>query len=61
MSTHSSTYKGKRVRIKLKAGKSFVDKFVDSGSGWVEFEERGRVLKKDIKNFSIHKWQGNDK
>ena len=55
MSTHSSTYKGKRVRIKLKNGDSFVDKFVDTKSGVVYFEERGKVLKKDIKNFKIYK------
>lgn len=59
MSTHSSTNKGKRVRIKLKDGTVFVDKFIATGSGWIEFEERGRVLKKDIKNFSIHKGETN--
>ena len=61
MSTHSSTNKGKRVFIKLKDGTSFVDKFVTTGSGWIEFEERGRVQKKDIKNFSIHRWQNEAK
>lgn len=61
MSTHSSTNKGKRVRIKLKDGEIFVDKFVTTGSGWIEFEERGRVDKKLIKNFSIHKGETNAK
>ena len=60
MSTHSSTYKGRRVRIKMKDGTVFVDKFLDTGSGWIEFEERGRVDKKLIKNFSINKWQDQD-
>ncbi len=60
MSTHSGTTKGKRVRIKLKSGEVFVDKFVDSKSGYCFFEERGRVAKKDISNFSIHKWQNQD-
>ena len=55
MSTHSSTYKGKRVRIKMKDGTSFVDKFMDNKSGVIHFEERGKVLKKDIKNFTIYK------
>ncbi len=55
MSTHSSTYKGKRVRIKLKDGNVFVDKFLDSKGRYVIFEERGRVAKKDIKNFTIYK------
>jgi hypothetical protein len=44
----------------MKDGTSFVDKFMDTGSGWIEFEERGRVQKKDIKNFSIHRWQNQD-
>lgn len=57
MSTHSSTYKGKRVRIKLKNGDVFVDKFVDSKGRYIFFEERGKVAKKDIANFSINKWQ----
>ena len=57
MSTHSSTYKGKRVRIKLKDGEVFVDKFVDSKGRYIFFEERGKVAKKDISNFSINKWQ----
>ena len=45
----------------MKDGTSFVDKFMNTGSGWIEFEERGRVQKKDIKNFSIHRWQTTDK
>ena len=57
MSTHSSTYKGKRVRIKLKDGEVFIDKFLDSKGRYIFFEERGKVAKKDISNFSINKWQ----
>jgi hypothetical protein len=55
MTTHSSTYKGKRVRIKLKDGTVFVDKFLDSKSSYIFFEEKGRIAKKDIVNFSINK------
>ena len=44
----------------MKDGTVFVDKFLDTGSGWIEFEERGRVDKKLIKNFSINKWQDQD-
>ena len=55
MSTHSSTKKGKRVRITLKNGDVFVDKFVDTGSGWIKFEVKGRIDKKLIKNFTIFK------
>lgn len=56
MSTHSSTFKGRRVRIRLKNGDVFVDKFVDSKARHIIFEEHGKVLKKDISNFSIYKW-----
>ena len=55
MSTHSSTYKGKRVRIKMKDGTSFVDKFLDTKSGVIYFEDRGKVLKMEIKNFTFYK------
>lgn len=61
MSTHSSTNRGKRVRIKLNDGTVFVDKFLNTGSGWIEFEERGRIDKKLIKNFTIHKGETNGK
>lgn len=55
MSTHSSTKKGKRVRITLKDGTVFIDKFLDTGSGWIKFENHGRIDKKLIKNFTIYK------
>lgn len=39
----------------MKDGTVFVDKFLDTKSGVVYFEERGKVLKKDIRNFTIYK------
>ena len=55
MATHTSTYKGKRVRIKLKDGEVFVDKFTDKKGRFVYFEKRGKIPVKDIKSFSINK------
>lgn len=55
MSTHSSTYKGKRVRIKMKDGSVFVDKYKDTKGRFIFFEEMGKIAKKDIQNFSINK------
>jgi hypothetical protein len=52
---HTSTYKGKRVRIKLKDGTVFVDKFMDEKGKHIIFQERGRIPKVDIVNFSINK------
>ncbi len=55
MSTHSSTYKGKTVRVKLRDGTVFHDKYVDTKARHVFFEEHGKVSKKDIQSFSIRK------
>lgn len=52
---HTSTYKGKRVRIKKKDGTVFVDKFLDEKSTYILFEENGKQYKKDIVNFSIYR------
>ena len=52
---HTSTHKGKRVRVKLKDGTVFVDKFVDKKSTYVIFEEHKKVLKKSIVSFAIFK------
>lgn len=46
--------KGKRVKVTLKNGDMFVDKFVDRKSRYVAFENR-TVLKGDIKSFAIFK------
>ena len=51
---HTAAKKGKRVKVILKSGEEFVDKFIDRKSRYVTFEKR-RVLKGDIKSFSIFK------
>jgi len=57
---HTSTHKGKRVRIKLKDGTVFVDKFLDEKGSYIIFEERGRIAKSDVANFSINKNKSQD-
>ncbi len=57
MTTHSSTYKGKRVYIVLKDGTSFVDKFVDSKSGYIHLQEKDKVKKVDIRTMTIYRNQ----
>ena len=51
---HTAVKKGKRVKVVLKSGEEFVDKFVDRKSRYVTFENR-KVLKGDIKSFAIFK------
>ena len=57
---HTSTYKGRRVRVKLKDGTVFVDKFLDEKSQHIIFEEHGRIAKSDVVNFSINKNKSQD-
>jgi hypothetical protein len=49
---HARTYTGKRVRVVLKDGTVFVDKFVEAKSRTVTFEGR-TVLRGAIKSFTI--------
>lgn len=51
---HTAVKKGKRVKVVLKNGETFVDKFIDRKSRYVTFENR-TVLKGDIKSFAIFK------
>lgn len=57
---HTSTYKGKRVRVKLKDGTVFVDKFLDKKGSHILFEEHGRIATSDVVNFSINKNKSQD-
>ena len=51
---HTAAKKGKRVKVVLKNGEEFVDKFIDRKSRYVTFENR-KVLKGDIKSFAVFK------
>ena len=50
---HTSTYKGKRVFVKLKDGSSFVAKFKDSKSGRIMFFDHDDVKTADMSSFNI--------
>lgn len=52
---HTSTYKGKRVRVVLIDGTIFIDKFKEATKKYSIFEAQGRILKRDIKAFSNYK------
>ena len=51
---HTSTFKGKRVYVRLKNGERFVDKFKDKKGKFVIFETRTE-RKEDIKAFAINR------
>ena len=52
---HTSCWEGKRVRIILKDGSQFVDKFWGSKGVGRMFKEHPKVRQGDIKSFSIFK------
>lgn len=52
---HTATYRGKRVLVRLKSGERFVDHFHDRTKKMVFFKSGRRVLRGDIKSFSIYK------
>lgn len=50
---HTAINRGKRVRVALKSGEVFVDKFINRTRGkWVEFEKHGRIRAGEISAFS---------
>lgn len=51
---HTATYKGKRVKVVLKDGTEFIDRFKDSKSKYVMFDRR-TVKRSDIKKFILIK------
>lgn len=52
---HTACYRGKRVRVKLRDGEVFVDKFHDRTDKFVTFQSGRRVSKGDIVSFSFFK------
>lgn len=57
MTLHTSTYKWKRVFVVLKTGDKFVDRFMEKKSGYVFFEEKGKIAKSAIKTMTIFRHQ----
>lgn len=52
---HTACYRGKRVRVKLRDGEVFVDKFHDRTDKFVIFQSGRKVSKGDIVSFSFFK------
>lgn len=52
---HTACYRGKRVRVKLKSGEVFLDRFHDRTKSVVFFQSGRKVLKGDIVSFSFYK------
>ena len=53
---HTGCWEGKRVRVILKDGTVFIDKFWGAKGKWRMFKEHAKVAKGDIKSFVI--WKG---
>lgn len=53
---HTSVRRGKRVRVVMKDGLLFIDKFLENTKRFVIFENH-EVRKGDIKSFGIYKGQ----
>lgn len=53
---HTSCWEGKRVKVRLRNGTEFIDKFWGSKGNYRLFKERGRVRSGDIIRFVI--WKG---
>lgn len=50
---HTATARGRIVRVKLKSGEVFEDRFLERSSGkTLIFEKRGRVMQGTIQSFS---------
>ena len=50
---HSGCWEGKRVKVVLKNGTEFIDKFDGSKGKYRYFKEKGKVMVGDIKRFII--------
>jgi hypothetical protein len=53
---HTGAWEGKRIKVTLKDGTTFVDKFAGSKGKWRFFEQFGKVEAGSIKRFII--WKG---
>lgn len=54
MGMHSSVYKGKRVRIKLRDGRVIIGRFVERRAPYV-FLDCAKVHLRDVDSFGIYK------
>lgn len=56
---HSGVWEGKRVKVKLKDGSWFVDRFFRAKGKFRLFEVHGKVAVGEIKSLTI--WKGQDR
>lgn len=52
---HTSCYRGKRVRVKLRSGEVFLDRFKERTDKHVIFYGAGKIRKADIETFGIYR------
>lgn len=60
MNKHTTARKGKRINVILKNGSQFTDKLKETKSKYYEFEGEGRILRDDIRSFSINRQKNNN-
>ena len=53
--THGTFYRGKRVILRMRDGRIVIDKFVETRSRYLVFEELGKVLREDIASATIYR------
>lgn len=53
---HTAVHRGKRVKVVLANGEQFIDKFWSRTGKYVFFQKRGKVIRGQIKSFTI--WKG---
>lgn len=51
---HTTAHRGKRIRVVLRSGETFVAKFVERTGKYIIFEDR-KIRGRDIRSFSILK------
>lgn len=53
--THGTFYRGKRVILRMRDGRIVIDRFVETRSRYLIFEELGKVLREDIASATIYR------
>lgn len=53
--THGTFHRGKRVILRMRDGRIVIDKFVETRSRYLVFEELGKVLREDIASATIYR------
>ena len=53
--THGTFSRGKRVILRVRDGRIVIDKFVETRSRYLVFEELGKVLREDIDSATIYR------